>query len=181
MAFNPEPEERLQRMQYAAVMLNEVSRRCKQLGVGFVVENMLPHLLFGNVRDMLWIIGAIETINVGTCLDTGHASLSGDIYSVMYKLSGHLQMIHANDNRGVNDDHLPPGKGVINWRRLLKELNDTGFHGAFILELMGTADTDPEEMMASARAARRFLRDISKYIELSAPPTVVRSALGEFR
>ena len=130
---------------------------------------------------MLWMMGAIETINVGTCLDTGHASLSGDIYSVMYKLSGHLQMIHANDNEGRNDDHLPPGKGVINWRRLLKELDETGFHGAFILELAGRERMEPESILNEARMAGRFLRDISKQIELSTPPTVVRAALGEGR
>jgi sugar phosphate isomerase/epimerase len=179
--LEPEPEERLQRMNNAAEVLNDVSRRCKQLGVGFVLENMLPHLLFGNARDMLWIMGAIQTINVGTCLDTGHASLSGDIYSVMYKLSGHLQMIHANDNRGKGDDHLPPGRGIINWQRLLARLSETGFHGAFILELAGDEEKEAEETLEEARAARRLLRDISKHIELSTPPTVVRAALGDNR
>ncbi len=180
-ALKPAPEERLQRMNNAAEVLNDISRRCKQLGIGFVLENMLPHLLFGNARDMLWIMGAIQTVNVGTCLDTGHASLSGDIYSVMYKLSGHLQMIHANDNGGKGDDHLPPGKGVINWQRLLCRLSETGFHGAFILELAGDKKKEAEEILENARTARSFLRDISKHIELSTPPTVVRAAPGDNR
>lgn len=171
-SFQPPAEERLQRMKNAAGVLNQVSQRCRELGIGFVLENMLPHLFFGNASDMLWIMGAIERVNVGTCLDTGHAYLSGDIYRIMYKLSGHLQMIHAADNRGEHDDHLPPGKGKIDWQRLLAKLNETGFHGGFILELAGDTNKSAEAILDEARGARSYLRKISRQLDLSTPPTV---------
>ncbi|OHB67067.1 MAG: hypothetical protein A2Y77_05200, partial [Planctomycetes bacterium RBG_13_62_9] len=171
-SFQPPPEERLQRMDYAAEIINETCELCCKLGVGIVLENMLPHLFFGNMRDMLWILGAIESPIVGTCLDTGHAFLSGDITRVLYKLSGHLQFLHANDNRGHNDDHLPPGKGKIDWKLLLHELNEIDFEGALILELMGDSKKSPATVMDGARHARRFLRDISRRLTLSTPPTV---------
>ncbi|MCU0917405.1 MAG: TIM barrel protein [Planctomycetes bacterium] len=76
---------------------------------------------------------------VGTCLDTGHALISGDLHRVMYKLSGHLQFIHANDNHGRDDQRLPPGKERADWHKLLHELNEVGFQGGLILELMGDA------------------------------------------
>ena len=148
-------------MNNAAEIINDICEQCQRLGVGIVLENMLPHLFFGNMRDMLWIIGAIESPVVGTCLDTGHAFLSGDIYRVLYKLSGHLQFLHVNDNLGRDDDHLPPGKGKMDWKQLLHELNEIDFEGALILELMG-----------EARHARRFLRDIARRLTLSTPPTV---------
>lgn len=175
-SFEPMPEERIQRMNYAAEIINEVCEYCQKLGVGIVLENMLPHLFFGNMRDMLWIIGAIESPIVGTCLDTGHAYLSGDIYKVMYKLSGHLQFVHANDNMGRDDDHLPPGKGRIDWKRLLHELNEVDFRGAFILELMGQPKKDPYVVLDEARQARLYLREISRRLRLSSPPTVARAA-----
>jgi sugar phosphate isomerase/epimerase len=121
---------------------------------------------------MLWIMGAVDKVNVGTCLDTGHAFLSGDIYTIMYKLSGHLQMIHAADNLGQYDDHLPPGKGKIDWRQVLRKLNATRFQGGFILEMAGDTKQDAEVILDSARRARRYLRDISRTLELSKPPTV---------
>ena len=163
-------EDRFQRMQNAADTLTVVARRCAELGVGCVLENKLPHLLFGGTSDILWILGAMNTINVGTCLDTGHAYLSGDLDSVMHKLSGHLQMIHANDNTGTYDDHSAPGKGKIDWRRLLRELSQIEFHGGFILELSGSKPA--EVVLAEARQARRFLRNISRQLALSNPPTV---------
>jgi sugar phosphate isomerase/epimerase len=170
--MNPPPDERLQRLQNAAGVLNQIARRCRELRIGFVLENMLAHLLFGNTRDMLWIMGAIEELDVGTCLDTGHACLSGDIENVMYKLTGHLQLVHASDTLGTYDDHLPPGEGVIDWHRTLRDLSQTGFRGGLIMELAGDKGADPDTTLRRARAGRCLLRDISKQLELSTPPTV---------
>lgn len=163
-------EEHLNRMRNAAGVLSQVSRRCRELGIGCVLENKLPHLLFGNTSDILWILGALDSVNVGTCLDTGHAYLSGDLYSVMHKFSAHLQMVHVNDNSGNYDDHKPPGKGFIDWNRLLLELCEIGFHGALILELAG--NEDPQQLMAEARIGARYLRRIGRELALSSPPTV---------
>jgi sugar phosphate isomerase/epimerase len=169
-SWQPRCEERFQRLENAASTLTKVAQRCSELGIRCVLENKLPHLLFGSTSDILWILGAMNTIDIGTCLDTGHAYLSGDLYSVMHKLSGHLQMIHANDNRGNYDDHKPPGDGNIDWSRLLMELSQIEFHGGFILELSGSKE--PEIVLAEARRARRYLRDLSRQLALSSPPTV---------
>ena len=88
----------------------------------------------------------------------------------MHKLSGHLQMIHANDNNGGYDDHNPPGEGKIDWKRLLLELSRIEFNGGIILELSG--NKPPEIVLAQARQARMFLRNISRQLALSCPPTV---------
>jgi sugar phosphate isomerase/epimerase len=174
--YNPTPEERVHRMHNAAAVINDVCGYCQKLGIGIVLENMLPHLFFGNMRDMLWIIGAIDSPMVGTCLDTGHAFITGDVYRIMYKLAGHLQFIHANDNLGKDDQHLPPGKGKIDWHKLLHELNEVDFQGAMILELMGDAHKPPHVVLDEARQSRRFLRDISRRLTVSNPPTVSRAA-----
>ena len=169
-SLHPPCLERFQRMENAASTLNRVAQRCRELGSGCVLENKLPHLLFGSTSDILWILGAMNTVYIGTCLDTGHAYLSGDLYHVMHKLSGHLQLVHANNNSGNYDDHKPPGDGNIDWNKLLTELSQIEFHGGIILELSG--DKEPEIVLAEARRARRYLRDISRRLALSSPPTV---------
>jgi sugar phosphate isomerase/epimerase len=175
-SYAPTPEERIRRMDNAAAIINDVCDYCQKLGIGIVLENMLPHLFFGNMRDMLWIIGAIDSPIVGTCLDTGHAYISGDVYRILYKLAGHLQFLHANDNRGKEDEHLPPGQGKIDWHKLLRELNEIDFCGAFILELMGDRRKSPSAVMDGARQARCFLRAICRRLTVSNPPTVARAA-----
>ncbi len=171
LVIHPGPEkggfpehERFRRMENAAEVLTEVSRACRERGAALVLENMLPHLFSGRVRDLLWLLGALETTEVGICLDTGHAHLSGDLRTVAHKLSGHLWMMHATDNHGRGDDHLPPGDGRIDWHRLLRQMVRIGFHGAIILEVAGR--DDPQATLDGARRGRRFLRDISRRLDV---------------
>lgn len=160
----PPSHERLQRMENVVETLDRVARRCHELGIACVLENKLPHLLFGNTSDILWILDALNGIEVGACLDTGHAYLSGEIHNLLRKLIGHVKMIHAHDNRGHRDDHLPPGDGLVDWRSLLQQLISARFQGAFILEMAGTPDADLT--MANARRGRSFIREISRQLAL---------------
>jgi sugar phosphate isomerase/epimerase len=158
-------EEQLPRMQHVVESLNQVAGRCKELGIMCVFENKLPHLLFGNTSDILWILDGVNIAQVGACLDTGHAFLGGDIHSLVHKLSGHLRMIHAHDNAGRDDNHLPPGDGKIDWAKFLRDLLEVRFRGAFILELAG--NDDPARTMTNARRGRSHLREIARHLLLS--------------
>lgn len=154
--------ERLARMENVVASLNIVAARCRERGILCVLENKLPHLLFGNTSDILWILDAINTTEIGACLDTGHAAIAGDISTLLYKLAGHLKILHAHDNNGGFDQHLAPGDGIIDWERLLRDLVQTQFHGALILELSG--EVDIETTLAKARRGRQFLRAIARKI-----------------
>ena len=149
--------ERLARMRNAASVLERAADRCRQLGVGFVLENQLPHLFCGHSRDLLWLLGTLERLDVGLCLDTGHAQLSGDLPTVVHKLSGHLWMVHASDNRGEFDDHLAPGRGGVQWGALVEQLYEVGFRGAVVMEIAG--NDDPQAALERAREGRLFLRE----------------------
>ena len=151
--------ERFWRLQNAVGVLNQAQFHCRRLGVGLVLENMLPHLFAGRIRDLLWILGALDTCGVGICLDTGHAHLGEDLPAVVHKLSGHLWMVHASDNHRQYDDHLPPGDGKINWMPLLEQLYDLRFNGTFILEIGGSGDR--KQILDGARRGRSYLRDLS--------------------
>jgi sugar phosphate isomerase/epimerase len=158
----PPEEEFLRHMNYAAESLNIVARRCCELGVHLLLENMLPHLLFGHTSDMLYLLGQIRECNVGTCLDTGHASLAGEIGTVIHKLSGHLKMLHANDNHGHSDAHLNPGDGRIDWGWLLSELKHHQFKGSLILELAGYPEESAHDTLLRARRAFDHLVTVNK-------------------
>jgi sugar phosphate isomerase/epimerase len=146
-------------MDCAVDALDRIAWRAGELGVGLVLENMLPHLFAGHVRDLLWLLGALASTNVGICLDTGHAFLSGDLRHVAHKLAGHLWMVHASDNHGERDDHLPPGEGGIPWADLLDQLAAAHFSGVFILELQ--AENDRVDLLRRARRAAGFLQRLA--------------------
>ena len=155
-------EQELSQIRRVIDSLEIIAERCRELGAMCVLENKLPHLLFGNTGEILWILDALKTGNVGACLDTGHAFLSGDINNLVQKLRRRLKMIHAHDGRGSNDDHLAPGDGKIDWMGLMRELASIDFRGAFILEMAGAAD--PQTTMTNARRGRAFLRQTAKQL-----------------
>ena len=158
--------ERFWRMENAVGVLNQAFVHCRRLGVGLVLENMLPHLFAGRTRDLLWILGALDSTEVGICLDTGHAHLGEDLPAVLHKLSGHLWMVHASDNYGKYDDHLTPGDGEINWAAFLAHLYDLHFNGALILEISGSGER--KEILERARRGRSYLRDLSHRLRVPA-------------
>lgn len=159
------PGEHLQRLENAARVLDQVALRCREFGLGLVLENMLPHLFSGQVRDLMWILGCLEASDVGVCLDTGHAYLSRGLHGVAHKLLGHLWMVHCSDNRGQYDDHLPPGQGDIDWEKLLLQLARRNFRGALMLEIADTGDN--ARTLEGAQRARSYLRSASSRLDLN--------------
>jgi sugar phosphate isomerase/epimerase len=159
-AGRPPEEEFLARMHNAAESLNTVALRCCEKGIHLVLENMLPHLLFGHINDMLYLLGSIRECGVGACLDTGHAYLSRELGMVIHKLSGHLHLVHVNDNRGDGDNHLAPGEGHIDWPWLMSELKRCHFGGTLILELSSRENESVPDMLGRARRARDFLNGL---------------------
>ncbi|MEW5895925.1 MAG: sugar phosphate isomerase/epimerase family protein [Candidatus Omnitrophota bacterium] len=161
--------EYYQRMTRVSEAIKKMARQCKKLGMLLILENMLPHLLFSSPKDILWIIGSVEETNIGICLDTGHAFLSDELYAIAHKFAGHTQLIHAHDNYGKHDDHLPPGKGRIDWKYFLREAAESGFNGGLIIEL-NKGDKSTEKILEEARHSRALMREILREIELTLPP-----------
>lgn len=170
MVLHPGPEregrppaaEFVEHMKYAAESLNRVAARCGELGLQLQLENMLPHLLFGHISDVLYLLGEIKEYSVGACLDTGHAHLAGELPSVIHKLSGHLKMLHVNDNRGDWDAHLPPGEGSIDWPSVIAELQHCQFRGMSILELSSRENESVGDILSRACRARDHLIQLAR-------------------
>jgi sugar phosphate isomerase/epimerase len=161
----PLDHERFARMENAVGILNQAYARCRDLRIGLVLENMLPHLFAGRIRDLLWILGALDTVEAGICLDTGHAHLGEDVTKVVHKLSGHLWMMHASDNHGHYDDHLPPGDGKIDWAKLLAHLSRQHFTGTIILEIKDLGSR--QATLDGARRGRKHLRELSHRLRVN--------------
>ncbi|MDI6888831.1 MAG: sugar phosphate isomerase/epimerase family protein [Methanocellales archaeon] len=103
----------------------------KEYGIMVCVENM-PDIgfLFGKFPEEL--IGMVENVkreNVGIALDVGHANLVDKVDAFLKLEAKH---VHLHDNFGKKDDHLPLGRGMIDWKAVMKELKD--HKGRFVVE-----------------------------------------------
>ncbi|MDA8164353.1 MAG: sugar phosphate isomerase/epimerase [Desulfobacteraceae bacterium] len=152
-------EEIEQRRASGLGSLDRIAASCRERGVELLLENMLPYHLFGRISDLLWFREAAAEGSLGLCLDTGHANLAGDLYMTAQRVAEHVRIIHAHDNLYA-DDHLPPGKGRIDWQRLMEVLAASGFDGMIMLELSGEHEGDPESFLEEARRASELIEDL---------------------
>jgi len=73
----------------------------------------------------------------GVCFDTGHAQVDSDAGPLAEMLASRVIYAHIHDNTGKEDEHLPPGRGVIDWPRVLRALRKARFTGPFTYEPIG--------------------------------------------
>ncbi|MFH1415401.1 MAG: sugar phosphate isomerase/epimerase family protein [Elusimicrobiota bacterium] len=87
-------------------------------------------------------------------LDVGHCNVNSqrDLAEEFFDEFGErIRHIHFSDNCGENDDHLPLGKGSVDWRAVMKILSRYGYDGTITLEIFSED--------------RRLLLESKKYLE----------------
>lgn len=84
-------------------------------------------------RDLLT---AVDSSHFGFCLDVGHQhSFSRTpLSSWIESLGGFLREVHLHDNGGTHDDHLPIGRGSIDFRAFFGSLRNRGISPLLTLE-----------------------------------------------
>ena len=111
-----------------------------KLGVKLAIENMrVVHEHYPTYRfcqDPTDLCDIADTLGIGVCWDFGHAHISGLKQSEALRCVGkRLLTVHVNDNHTIDDDHVPPFVGTIDWRDAMKGLADIGYTGLFNYEI----------------------------------------------
>ena len=134
--------------------LEELSPLAHRHGVRLAIE-VIPNELStaGALVDLLE--SDMDVDNVGICLDVGHARLMGDVVDAIETCSGHVISTHLHDNRGRTDDHLVPGKGVVDWDAALLAFQKVGYEGIWMFE-PGVSAEGTRVLEQLARARERF-------------------------
>jgi sugar phosphate isomerase/epimerase len=148
--------ERETRLARSAEGLAAIWQRCRERDLELIVETPLPHLLGGQPDDLERLLQLLPVDGTGVCLDTSHTALGGFLFELMDRFAARLVHLQASDNRGVADDHLPPGDGIIDWPRVQSKLADINYRGVFLLELTDTGDVR-DNIARSAHRARETL------------------------
>lgn len=120
-----------------------------------VAVEVIPNPLSSAERLSRLIEDDLDGLNVGVCLDYGHAHLMGDLGEAIETLSGHLWTTHVHDNGGTRDDHLVPFAGTIDWESAMMTTQKIGYDGLFMLEVGDTGD--PVEVLRRSVKARARL------------------------
>lgn len=137
-----------------------LQQAAEPLGVRIAVE-VIPNELSRAGSLVHFVEEDLEGIDVGVCLDFGHAHMDGDLVDAIETVSGHLVATHVNDNRGRADEHLVPFDGTIDWPAAMTAVQKVGYDGTLLMEI--AAHGSPKQTLARAQKARarmeRLLND----------------------
>ena len=140
--------------QAATRSLEEIAAAASEVGVQVAVE-VIPNALSSAEALVGLIEERLDGVDVGICLDYGHAHLMGDLGEAIECVGGHLRTTHVHDNRGRDDDHLVPFAGSISWDTAMMETQKIGYDGLLMLEVADTGD--PLDVLKRSAAARERL------------------------
>lgn len=102
-------------------------------------NNMQCSLPFCNPYDAAQFIDKLNDMAgqecFAFCLDTGHLNLSRQTQRKFINVLGHrLKALHINDNCAVEDQHVGPRNGNVDWNEVIEGLRDVNYSGTLNFE-----------------------------------------------
>lgn len=122
---------------YAFESIEAILKKARSLGISLCIENMFPQANFlHQPHEFQPVFEAFSEILLA--LDIGHANLGGGknkSFEFIHLYGYRIGHVHANDNFGKEDSHLPIGAGIIDFERILRGLKETQYDSTLTLEV----------------------------------------------
>jgi sugar phosphate isomerase/epimerase len=133
----------------ALARLSDVAER---VGVCVALENM-PNLEDVYCRDPHELKDFTDAIpGISVTFDVGHANTNGNLDAFCKMILPQAAHLHIHDNYGKYDEHLPLGKGSINWKKIMPKIRE-GYHG----KIMVVEGRNPAEGRISLDLIREWI------------------------
>jgi len=96
------------------------------------------------------VLPLVERYEVGICLDVGHLAYEGgDAVDFLARHGERVREVHLHDFVTIDEggrmrtrDHLPLGRGQMEYAAFLRRLEEMGFEGPVILEVNSKPDLE---------------------------------------
>ncbi len=134
--------------------VEEIVSLASEVNVRVALE-VMPNALSSASTICRVIEDELEGLDVGVCLDYGHANLMGDLGEAIETVAGHLWTTHVHDNDGRRDDHRVPFTGHIDWDAAMMETQKIGYDGVLMFEVANSGD--PIDVLKRTASARERL------------------------
>ena len=124
---------------YAAGFVEGIASLEARTGIAFAVENMYPWRASSRRGMEMYLPGWDPSSEdyANTTIDLSHAAIArSDVVAMAERMGDSLRHIHLTDGTGsAKDEHLVPGRGVMEAARFLEHLSRSGFAGHDVLEI----------------------------------------------
>ena len=156
------PPFRWQR-EYAAGFVDGIAALEASTGIRFAVENMYPWRASSRRGMEMYLPGWDPSTEgyANTAIDLSHAAIAGvDPIEMADRMGPTLRHVHLTDGtRSARDEHLVPGRGVMDASGFLRHLAGNGFAGDVVVEINTRKATGRAQREADLRESLEFARE----------------------
>jgi len=124
--------ERDERLKHSKESLSKLADTCEKYGAVICVEDLPRTCLGHSIEEMKMLISDDDRLKV--CFDTNHIT-SENPELVIKALGDRIVTLHVSDFDFIDERHWLPGEGKINWKSVLKSLEEVGYTGVFMYEI----------------------------------------------
>jgi sugar phosphate isomerase/epimerase len=122
---------------YGMESIEAILKKAGSLGITLCAENMFPQAHFlTSPQEFQELFVTFPDLRL--VLDIGHANLGGGrnkSSEFIHRYGHRIGHVHANDNFGKEDNHLPIGAGIIDFDKILRELREAQYDETITLEV----------------------------------------------
>ena len=148
-------------LEHANNSLAAIIEHAQKLGLCVCLENMFPRCrAFVEPEDFIDILQRFPDLKL--TLDTGHANIGAKdgrrILQFIEKFGHRIGHLHISDNMGQRDDHIPLGRGDIDFKKIARAIKRSGYDDTATLEIFS-------EDRQALKQSREIFDDILKKAE----------------
>jgi sugar phosphate isomerase/epimerase len=137
----------------------DVVRQCGEIanrkGLDLAVETRANDV-FSSTDAVLNLIKEAGGNNLGIILDVAHVHAGKEYLGlVVPKVAPFTRLVHLSDNDGTNAYHYSPGKGIIDFRSVIRGLKRRGYNGYLVVDTSGE-----ENIVENAVRARDYYQTL---------------------
>jgi sugar phosphate isomerase/epimerase len=139
--------------------------------VGIAIENLWdlnirPRRRYtANAEELMELVGMCREFAgpwVGTCWDFEHADIMGQSQrDGLLRLGDTLKAVHVSEQTGMDNDHILPFFGNIDWKEIMGLLRQINYQGDFTYEVHRYMKRIPDDLVD---AALKYSIKVGEYI-----------------
>lgn len=131
-------DNKAERMECAKDSFNKLADIAAEFGGEICIEDLPRRNLCNCIDEVLELISVNDKLRV--CFDTNHL-LTEDVVDFVKRVGNKITTLHVSDYDFVDERHWLPGKGIIQWDKLIAALVDAGYNGVWMYEIGRSLET----------------------------------------
>lgn len=138
--------------------LHELAPALTAHGMVLALEWLPRHCMGNSLDELKRMLDRTDEKLFGICLDVNHMMGSyKELPRIVESIGKRLFNLHISDYDGVDEKHMLPGEGVIDWKAFVAALRKADYRGPFNYECRLFGENEAERIEMIEKNARELM------------------------